>query len=77
MGFSRLQLKKDATPIIFYYTPINATGHKRKTTEDDTRSAKQGRSSRVLEKKACIGGKRFSLNSGQISLIHINSGYFL
>ena len=59
MGFSRLQLKKDATPSIFDYTPINAKGHKRKTTENDTRSAKQGRSSRVLEKRRALEVKGF------------------
>ena len=59
----------------YKYTPIDAKGHIRKTTEDNTRSAKQGRSSRFLEKKmVCTRGKRFCLNSGQI---HRNSGYFL
>ena len=59
MGFSRLQLKKDKIPSISNHTPINGKGHKRKTTEENTRLAKQSWSSRVLENRPALEVKGF------------------
>lgn len=54
IGYTRLQLKKDATPSIFDYTPINVKGQKRKTSEASPCLPKQGRSSKALEKRRAL-----------------------
>lgn len=51
IGYTRLQLKKDATPSIFDNTPINVKGQKRKTSEASPCLPKQCRSSKALEKR--------------------------
>lgn len=54
IGYTRPQLKNDATPSIFDYTPINVKGQKRKTSEASPCLPKQGRSSKLgLGKTTC------------------------
>lgn len=54
IGYTRLQLKMDATPSIFDYTPINVEGQKRKTSEASPCLPKQCRSSKALEKRRAL-----------------------
>lgn len=57
IGYTRLQLKKDATPNIFDNTPISVKGQKRKTSEASSCLPKQCRSSKALEKRRALDVK--------------------
>ncbi|XP_061183986.1 uncharacterized protein LOC133192121 isoform X2 [Saccostrea echinata] len=64
MGYSRLQLKKDAIPSMFDYTPLDTKaikGHKRKTADVDVSYVpKQGRTSKVLEKRRALAAQNLN-----------------
>ncbi|XP_056000577.1 THAP domain-containing protein 5-like [Ostrea edulis] len=71
LGYSRLQLKKEAIPTVFNYTPLHVPkGQKRKTDSDPLLPKQKSRTSRAVEKR---GTTKVCFNIDYIK--HI--GYFI